>query len=133
MYEINETEYGYHLIFEGFFKREDMELWLDDIKKTVSSQSGPYGVLVDLRHAAAFPAEAQEVLMEGINYCLSQGMERNAVIVSNAIAKIQASRIAKESGMAANVRYIDASANPDWEKMGTEWITQAADPEQVAT
>lgn len=129
MYKIEEASYGFRLTFDGFMNRDDMESWFKDMKKIVGNRTSPYGVFVDLRGAVAFPSDAQEVLFQGIGYCLEHGMERNAVVFSNAIAKIQASRIAKEMGMAEQVIFLDATATTDWEQAAEEFLVRGKRPE----
>ncbi len=128
MHQIEETSYGYRLTFDGFMNRDDMQVWFNDMKKAVGGRSNPYGVFVDLRGAVAFPAEAQEVLFQGIGFCIEHGMERNAIVFSNAIAKIQASRISKEAGMADKAVFLDASATTDWEEKAEEFLIHGTRP-----
>jgi len=127
MHKIEETGYGYLMTFEGFFRREDMEAWVSDIRKQIGGR-GSFGVLVEMRGAAAFPVEAQEVLFEGIQLCREKGMERAAVVVANPISKIQAVRISKETGIHDIVKFVDASSETDWERLATDWIEQGIQP-----
>lgn len=130
MHQVEPTSYGFRITMDGFIKRDDMERWAQDLQKQLGASSGPFGVLVDLRGAVAFPAEAQDVLMQGIQYCLDHGMERSAVVVSNAISKIQAVRIAKEAGIYQKLRHIDSSSTPDWEQVAKRWITDGLTPDE---
>lgn len=129
MHHIEEASYGYHLTFDGFMNRSDMEAWFEDMKKAVSGRTSPYGVLVDLRGAVAFPAEAQEVLFQGIGFCIEHHMEANAIVFSNAIAKIQASRISREAGMADRAIFLDASSTSDWEQKAVDFLTHGKRPD----
>lgn len=128
MHHFEDAKYGFRLQFDGYMNRNDMEAWFADLQKQVGKMRGPFGAVIDLRGAVAFPAEAQEILFKGIHYCLEQGMERNAVVVANAIAKIQATRISKETGTAANVRFIDAASDPQWEQKAEAWVVHGTDP-----
>lgn len=128
MHKIEETSYGYHMTFEGFFRRADVEDWVSELKKTVGGQ-GTFGVLVDMRGASAFPADAQDKLFEGISLCRDKGMNRAAVVVANPISKIQAVRVSKETGIHDIVGFIDASSDPDWEKAAQDWIQEAKAPD----
>ena len=38
------------------------------------------------------------------------------MVLNSAIATLQARRLAKQTGIAPSIRYIDASAEPEWEK-----------------
>lgn len=128
MHHFEDTKYGFRLQFDGYMNRSDMEAWFVDVKKVVDKMRGPFGAVIDLRGAVAFPTEAQEVLFQGIHYCLEHGMERNAVVVSNAIAKIQATRISKETGTYEKVRFIDAASDPQWEQKAEDWVVHGTDP-----
>lgn len=128
MHKIDETSFGYYMTFEGFFRRADVEDWVSELKKTVGGQ-GAFGVLVDMRGASAFPADAQDKLFEGIVLCRDKGMDRAAVVVANPISKIQAVRVSKETGIHDIVRFIDASNDPDWEKGALDWIREAKAPD----
>lgn len=128
MHSIEETSYGYRMTFEGFFLRKDVEDWVSDIRKKVGGR-GSFGNMVDMRGASAFPADAQEKLFEGINLCREKGMDRASIVVANPISKIQAMRFTKETGIHDIVRFIDASAEANWEKLALDWIQKAKDPD----
>jgi len=59
----------------------------------------------------------------------AQGMERSAVIVANALTKMQILRLAKEVGVYAYERYFDASVDAEWEAKALAWIEQGTDPD----
>ncbi len=42
---------------------------------------------------------------------------------------MQFKRIARETGIDQWERYINASATPNWEQVGIDWLTRAADPD----
>lgn len=133
MHQIEQTDYGMRVTFDGFMSRQDMQAWFDDMKKSgpPPTGQGEYGVLVDLRGAVAFPVESQEVLFDAIKMSMERGMRRNAIIVSNAIAKIQATRIARETGIGKDaIQFFDATTTPDWEKQATDWLRN---PQAVAS
>ncbi len=56
-------------------------------------------------------------------------MVRSVVIVDSALTKMQFQRIAKQTGIHAWERYIDASSITDWEKVGIDWINKGIDPD----
>ena len=128
MHRFEETPYGYRISFDGFLLRDDAGDLLERMKEVVRPRAGGFHVLVDLRHSRAFPAESQEVLKQAIQICKEMGMERNAVVLNSAIATLQARRIAKEAGISEWVRYIDASTEPEWERVATEWLATGVDP-----
>lgn len=125
MYEIEETEYGYRMTFEGFLTRDILEDWVGDLRKVLTRSKPTFGVLVDMRGASALPSDAQEVNFQGIQLCRDHGMDRTAVVVANPITKIQANRVAKETGIGDIVAFVDASSDQDWESTALKWIRQA--------
>lgn len=128
MYKIEDTSFGYRMTFDGFLNRSDVGNWVSDLKKQLK-RTQAFGVLVDMQNASAFPADAQDLLFEGILYCRERGMERAAIAVANPITKIQAVRVAKETGIYSIVRYLDASSDPDWEQNALDWIKKSIDPD----
>jgi hypothetical protein len=129
MHRIEQTQYGYRLVFEGFLQKHDLSTLLDDMKQTIRSRGRKFPVLLDMRHSRAFPADAQEILKEAIRFFKQVGMERNAVVLNSAIATLQVRRLGKETGIDATSRYIDASTEQDWEKIAIDWMVRAVDPE----
>jgi len=129
MINVTETGYGYKIVFEGFAQREDVARLAQQLGKQLAGRNQPFGCLVDLRQSRAIPADAQADLMQAIGYTTEYGMERCAVAVASAIAKIQAMRVAKETGIYETTRFVDASADPDWEKTALAWIDKGSDPD----
>jgi hypothetical protein len=128
MYSIAETEYGYQLTVEGYLQREEAGALLAEMRDRVQARTGAFSVLLDLRDARAFPAEAQEVLKQAVLVCKDAGLERSAVLLNSAISSLQARRIAKETGIDAGVRYLDTSSEADWARMAEEWLDRAVEP-----
>lgn len=129
MHRIEQTKYGYKLVFEGFLQKHDLTTLLDDMKQTVRPRNGAFPVLLDMRHSRAFPSDAQVILKEAILFFKQAGMERNAVVLNSAIATLQARRLAKETGVDGSSRYIDASTEQEWEKVALDWLVRAVDPD----
>lgn len=129
MHKIEQTKYGYRIVFEGFLQRDDLGNFMNEMKRTIQPRGNTFPVLVDLRKAQAFPADAQEVIRQAMVYCKEVGMERNAVVLNSAIAALQAKRLSKETGVDSGARYIDASSDPDWEKAALDWLVRAIDPD----
>ena len=59
-----------------------------------------------------------------------KGMERSCVILSNSLTKMQFTRIAKETGIYAFERYIDASVSQDWMDKAMGWLNKEEDPDK---
>lgn len=129
MHRIEQTQYGYKLVFEGFLQKHDLSTLLDDMKQTIRSRGHKFPVLLDMRHSRAFPTDAQEILKEAIRFFKQVGMERNAVVLSSAIATLQTRRLLKETGIDALSRYIDASTEQEWERVALDWLVAGVDPD----
>jgi len=132
MHRIEKENYGYKLIFGELISTDEMKVWADDARKALDGQSGKFGVFVDMRTLKPLAPETQSVMVEGQKLCKERGMERSVVILSNALLTMQFKRLAKDSGIYAWERYVDASASPDWEKKGEAWITAGTDPDKEA-
>jgi hypothetical protein len=129
MHKIEQTGYGYRIVFEGFLQRDDLGNFIDEMRATIRPRGTGFPVLVDMRNAQAFPAEAQEIIKQAMQYCKDAGMERACVILSSPIAALQAKRLSKETGVDPGSRYIDASSQPDWEKVALDWLVRSVDPD----
>ena len=128
MHRVDETRYGYRVVFEGFLQQDDVGELLSNMKSTIRPRDSAFALLFDMRKSRAFPSEVRELLRQALHFCKEAGMERNAVVLSSAIATLQARRLARESGVEAWSRYIDAS-HPDWEKIAVDWLVRAVEPE----
>ena len=131
MYKIERASHGYKLTFGGFVGQEEMEKWLEDSTKTLATAFGKFGVFVDMRTLKPLPPEAQDAMKRGQQLFKAKGMERSVVIVNDAVTKMQFNRLAKQTGIYQWERYIDASATPNWEKVGADWLVNAKDPDTV--
>lgn len=129
MYQIEETPYGMHVVFEGFLQKDEMEGWTRDVDPVANGRKDEFAAFVDLRGAKAFPKDAREVLFEKLIDLTQRGLGRQAIVITNPITKIQATRMAKEAGMHELVRFIDASSVDDWEGQALEWIQKGIDPD----
>lgn len=130
MYKIEKTDFGYFLTFKGLINRYEMESWYNDSVKALEDSPKSFGVLVDLTQIKTpLPIESQSKLEEGQKYYKRRGMQRSIVALKNDITKIQYKRIAMNTGIIKNERYIDASQYPDWEKVALDWIMNEIEPE----
>lgn len=129
MYTIEKTDFGLHVVFDGFLQKGDMEAWKTEVEATINGKRQEFGAVVDLRGAKAFPADAQQVLFEAIENLRERGLGRQSVVVASSIIKIQATRMAKHLGMYDVVRFLDASSIDDWEKISVDWAARGIDPD----
>jgi hypothetical protein len=130
MYRIKKMDYGYHLTFGGFMKEKEMKQWFEESKKVLADQEGEFVVFVDMRTLKPLPVEAQAAMTNGQRFYRQSGMQRSVVILNNPITTMQFKRIAKESGIYEWERYIDASTETNWEKVGLDWVLREIDPDK---
>jgi hypothetical protein len=52
------------------------------------------------------------------------------VITNSPVTEAQFRRIGGETGISRGERYINAAEEPEWEKVGMEWLLEEVDPEQ---
>jgi DUF971 family protein len=131
MYKIEKKSYGYKLTFADAIGIDEMKQWADESKKSLATQSGKFGVLVDMRALKPLKPEVQSVMVEGQKEFKIKGMERSAVAVPNAIVSMQFKRLAQDSGIYQWERYIDASKDANWERTSESWISAGKDPDKA--
>ena len=56
------------------------------------------------------------------------GMERSVVVLADAITSMQFKRLAKQSGIDAWERYIDASTTSNFKEVGMDWLLNKKEP-----
>lgn len=130
MYKIEKKLYGYKLTFGDFIKTDEMKQWVNESKTALAAAPREFGIFVDMRTLKPLPPEAQQYMQEGQKLYKAKGMTRSVVIVDGALTKMQFQRIAKETGIYEWERYIDAAAEPNWEAVGTNWISKGIDPDK---
>lgn len=130
MYKIEKKDFGYHLTFAESIKVDEMKAWVEESRKALLGSPAKFGVFVDMRTLKPLVPEAQAEMQNGQKLFKEKGMERSVVIVASAVIKMQFQRIAKETGIYAWERYIDASSVSDWEKIGIAWLKDAVDPDK---
>ena len=129
MYNIERKSSGYLLTFSGFIQKDEMVRWRDESKQILSGETAQhFGVIIDMRELKPLPPDAQEVMVKGQQLFKEKGMERSAVVLSNSVTTMQFRRLAKESGIDAFERYIDASVTPNWTDAAVAWVKDATEP-----
>jgi len=121
------TTYGYRITLRPPFDPPMLRALHDEIAKRVPRREA-FAVLVDLRSVSAFPIETQEILKQCIDLLKTAGMGRQAIVLDDAIAKLQAQRLSKEMGILDLCRFLDASSDAEWETAALDWLTGGVDP-----
>lgn len=129
MYKIEKKEYGFNLLFSDFVKADEMKQWVNDSEKVLAPSNGEFGVFIDMRTLKPLLPDTQEFIQQGQKLYKQKGMVRSVVILDSPITTMQFKRFAKETGIYEWERYIDASNNPNWEKVGIDWIRNGIDPD----
>lgn len=131
MYLIEKTEYGFHLTFGGKILESEMSAWVEESRQLLTEQRGKFSVFIDMRTLEPIASESQVKMQKGQRLYKQMGMERSVVILESAILARQFQRIARQTGILAWERYIDASVVKDWEKVALDWIENAVEPKEV--
>lgn len=129
-YTVQKTPFGYRSEIVSPFAPAEAQRWLSEIKQVVGTGKLT-GQLIDSRLAKANSPESGKVIEEAMTFVRARGLQRSAVILSSSVVKMQIQRMARESGVDSFERYIDASADPEWEKTAIAWIEKGVDPEQL--
>jgi hypothetical protein len=129
MYTITQTKFGFKLTFGGFIQNPELEGWLADSEKALTRAAGPFGVFVDMRALKPLPRQAQETMVAGQLLYKRAGMTRSVVVLNDGVTLMQFRRLAKQSGIDAWERYVDASTTPNWEQVALMWLLDGVDPD----
>lgn len=127
-YEMETTDYGLRLAFKGFMTPEEIGGMNHEMARLVSGLHEGWGVLVDMRGNSAFSAEVVDLMKAQIGLCRENGMDRGAIVLQSAIMTLQARRITGEAGILPQIRFLDASADPGWEKTAIDWVAKGVEP-----
>jgi len=130
VYKIEKRPSGFLLTFGGFIEKEEMERWHSESVDALHGAVPPFGVIIDMRALQPLRPEVQGVMVEGQKKYMTAGMQRSCVIVANAITAAQFKRLARESGIYAFERYLDAENTPDWTKPAVAWVKDGVDPDR---
>jgi hypothetical protein len=128
MYSIEKRSSGFVLTFGGFIALPEMQQWLHESEHHLADAKPPFGVIVDMRKLAPLMPDAQATMIAGQKLYKQSGMQRSAVVLDNTVVTAQFRRLAKESGIDAFERYLDASSEPDWRQAAVNWVKLGIDP-----
>jgi len=123
---IADTPYGVRHTNTTPVTLPEAQAWHADLM----SRPNVRGQLVDCRLWKAAPPEVTELIGKAMMDVRAKGLQRSAVVLSSTVAKMQISRLAKQNGMYAVERYIDASTDPNWEQTALNWIEKGIDPDK---
>ncbi len=129
MYAIETKDYGLRLSFQGAISVQEMSQWAAEVKKEFKKQKPGFNVIVDVSKMGTIIPECIPIVVEVQNMAKENGTGRNANIVGSHIAKMQQTRMAKESGLYSYMRYIDASSVKNPEQIAQDWVIQGKDPD----
>lgn len=129
MWNIQRTQYGFQITFGGFIKPEEMREWVAASRRELSAPlAAGWGVVVDMRTLKPLPDDVQAIMVEGQKQYKLKGMTRSCVVLANSVTTMQFRRLAKDSGIDAWERYIDANACPDWQTPAARWVADGIEP-----
>ncbi|WP_022980699.1 hypothetical protein [Ideonella sp. B508-1] len=129
MWKISRQSFGFVLTFSGTLSQDDLHQWQAQVRQELKTPpTGTWGVVVDMRTLAPLSPEAQKLMVEGQQWFLKTGMKRSAVALSDAVVTMQFRRLARESGIDAWERYINAEATPNWQSAAKRWVVEAVEP-----
>lgn len=129
MYVIEKKAFGYQLLFGGRVSGSQMRAWLAESIEALATAPPSFGVFVDMRTLRPLGDEARVLLLRGQRLYSKAGMQRSVVILDTADHGVHWQRIAQQSGIWPNERYIDASTNADWNADGLAWIIDGIEPD----
>ena len=131
MYQIEKTDYGYHLTFTGRILEFEMADWVEESREILTKQKGKFSVFIDMRQLDPIATESQVYMQKGQRLYKQKGLERSVVIIENPTLTLQFKRIAKQTGILLLERYIDASLVKDWEEVAMDWIKNGVEPKEA--
>ncbi|PZD95965.1 hypothetical protein DNH61_11060 [Paenibacillus sambharensis] len=94
---LDKTDRVIEIVWEQKASPDDFDRITGEVKRFSKELGGRFNVLVDMRSVKAFLPESQAKLVEHQKDLLSFGMQRAAVVVQGAIAKMQLNRSSKQS------------------------------------
>src|SRR5580658_510524 len=130
MHKIEKQKFGYQLTFGDTVSLEEINKWRLEAQTALVGAPRSFGVLIDMRtlRPGGVAPDAQAIMVDGQGLFKKAGMQRSCVILQSATVTMQFERIARESGIFAVERYINAAQKPDWEAKAVGWIQKRIDP-----
>lgn len=122
------TSYGYSSIYGETASLEEAKEWLVDVKKILGPGKRPFCQMIDIRGQKAHDPTVQTFIVEAMGYLRKTGLQRSAVILSSAIAKMEITRLAKQTGVYDYERYFEGTGS---EKAALAWLEHGVDPDKA--
>ena len=129
MYTLETAPFGFRVTSSGRVTLEEATEQLIESRVLLRVCPKPFGVLVDIRTLLPLSEDVQAVVDETQRLFRHSGLERSAVVLASAVVTMQFMRIAKDTGVYVHERYVDASKQPNWERVALDWIVQGIDPD----
>lgn len=131
VYKLEKKGNVFYQTWSDIFSEDEITKWIAESEKALAGIGGkPFCVFADLRKLKPLTPQAGALVAKGQEMYKKAGMERSVVILSDAITTMQFRRLAKQSGIDAWERYIDASKTPDFQKVGMDWLMFKTEPQQ---
>jgi hypothetical protein len=130
MYKIEKKEWGFWLTFSGKLSLDEINDWYKESQNLLVSEKNKFSVLIDMRTLEPLSEDIQLIIKDGQRLYRLKGMIRSAVILSNQFLTMQFKRIAIETWIYNQERYINADKNPAWEKQAIDWILSGIEPDK---
>lgn len=127
--EVVPTYYGIRTTAWDPLTTAEEIVWVSRLRSLIPTLDTFYGQLVDLRGRRLDGLTNVDLVQEAMELVLAHGLQRSAVIVADSAVAMLTKRVALEMGVYACERYIDASAEPGWERLALEWLDHGLDPD----
>lgn len=127
-YEIEPTSYGLRLSVSGFVSADEVAGMDRDLERAVRRLDDGFGLVMDMSASHAFSNEAAARVKGQLDLCREHGMARGAIVLQSALVALQARRILAELGLLPRVRFLDSSAEGDWEAAAVGWVRDGTEP-----
>ena len=129
MFSINHTDYGLRVRLSGTMSAREIDAFSDGMRDAISVWTNPFAVFVDMRDLEPLGVVAQQGIIDIHAMGLKAGAMRSVVILNNSTTMVQFKRIALQTNVYEFERYLDATAEPNWEEIGLKWLTEGIDPD----
>ena len=128
MYNIEKTNYGFHITFSGKMSEAEAVEFKEEVESILPSLEHPWSSIVDLRTWVPAEPTVLELLRQVEQLSKSHGLQRRAIIAYSPVIKGQASQLSLVSETNDSERFIDASKLENWEEQAIGWAANAVEP-----